>query len=166
MTKKSALRPGWTPLTILLMVVGFIAWWPLGLAMLAYILWGDRFEQMVTDAKAQFAGSGWVGKPVLAGSASMRSKATGNVAFDEFREREIRRIEEERRKLDKMRDEFDGFLRDLRRARDQEEFDRFLNERGKQSPSGGPDAGAGGYQGSGSGSVPFTSGPVIQGNPA
>lgn len=39
MATSYALRPAWTPLTILLMVLGFIMFWPLGLAMLAYILW-------------------------------------------------------------------------------------------------------------------------------
>ena len=39
------------------------------------------------------------------------------------------RIEEERRKLDEAREEFDSYLRELRRAKDQEEFDRFMNER-------------------------------------
>ena len=34
------IKPQWGPLTIALMVLGFVVWWPLGLAMLAYILWG------------------------------------------------------------------------------------------------------------------------------
>lgn len=38
MTQSTLLRPAWTPATIALMVLGFIAYWPLGLAMLAYIL--------------------------------------------------------------------------------------------------------------------------------
>ena len=38
------LRPGFHPLSIGLMVVGFIVFWPLGLAMLAYMLWGDRMR--------------------------------------------------------------------------------------------------------------------------
>jgi hypothetical protein len=60
---------------------------------------------------------------------------TGNVAFDEWREAELARIEEERRKLDEARDEFDAYLRELRRAKDQEEFDRFMAERSRTTPA-------------------------------
>ena len=44
MTSQALIRPAWTPATIALMVLGFIVYWPLGLAALAYILWGDRLE--------------------------------------------------------------------------------------------------------------------------
>ncbi len=54
---------------------------------------------------------------------------TGNVAFDDWREAELARLDEERRKLDEMREEFDSYVRELRRAKDQEEFDRFMRER-------------------------------------
>ena len=37
------IKPQWGPLTIALMVLGFVVWFPLGLAMLAYILWGEMF---------------------------------------------------------------------------------------------------------------------------
>ena len=58
-----------------------------------------------------------------------RHFSTGNVAFDDWRKAELDRIEEERRKLDEMREEFDEYLRELRRAKDQEEFDRFMRDR-------------------------------------
>ncbi len=119
-------RPAWTPLTIALMVIGFIVFWPLGLAMLAYILWGDRFEDFLADIRGN----------VRRASAG----TTGNHAFDEYRQREITRLEEERRKLDEDREEFSEFLRNLRRAKDQEEFDRFMAERrthGSQGPATG-----------------------------
>ncbi|MEP5514422.1 MAG: DUF2852 domain-containing protein, partial [Bauldia litoralis] len=63
MVNSYALRPAWTPLTIFLMVLGFIVFWPLGLAMLAYIIWGDRmpevkqhFEGMKRNFKSEFRG--------------------------------------------------------------------------------------------------------------
>ena len=37
------IKPQWSPLTIALMVMGFIIFWPLGLAVLGYILWGEKF---------------------------------------------------------------------------------------------------------------------------
>ncbi len=119
MTHATAIRPAWTPLTILLMVLGFVVFWPLGLAMLAYILWGDRMHQMFRDASDQFAADGY-------GCRREDACASGNTAFDHYRARELERLEEERRRLDAMRDEFDNFMRNLRDAKDREEFDRFM----------------------------------------
>ncbi len=112
------------------MVLGFVVFWPLGLAMLAYILWGDRFHGMARDARDQWRASPFKGAMdnMAQGTAYGR---TGNVAFDDYRERELKRLEEERAKLDAMRADFDDFLRELRRARDQEEFDRFMANRGR-----------------------------------
>lgn len=134
--KSCMIKPAWTPVTIGLMVLGFVAFWPLGLAMLAYILWGDRFEGMARDARDQWRSS------QLKGAFDNMSNSTGyprtgNVAFDDYRERELKRLEEERAKLDTMRADFDEFMRELRRARDQEEFDRFMANRGR---SGGGEA--------------------------
>ncbi len=135
-----ALRPAWTPLTIALMVIGFIVFWPLGLAMLAYIIWGHRvpelrrhFEGMKQDFRNEFSGR----SRGCGGSRSGFSRS-GNVAFDEYREREMKRLEEERRKLEEERREFETFMANLRRARDQEEFDRFMRDRRAMKP-GDPD---------------------------
>ncbi len=46
MVYQNALRPAWTPLTIVLMVIGFTVAWPLGLLMLAYILFGERIPEV------------------------------------------------------------------------------------------------------------------------
>jgi hypothetical protein len=134
-----ALRPAWTPLTILLMVVGFIVFWPLGLVMLAYILWGDR----VPEIRRHFTEAGdsvkreWRGfRGCGASSRSQGFSASGNVAFDEYREAELKRLDEERRKLDEERREFEAYVHDLRRARDQEEFQRFMRERSNRRSGG------------------------------
>lgn len=131
MTNSALIRPAWTPATIALMVIGFMVFWPLGLAMLAYILWGDRLEGFKRDVNRATDGV-WAG----CRRHGFRSHArTGNVAFDDWREKELERIEEERRKLDELREEFDSYLRELRRAKDQDEFDRFMAERSKSAPA-------------------------------
>src|SRR5690606_24532018 len=130
MTQSTLLRPAWTPATIALMVLGFIAYWPLGLAMLAYILWGDRlgnFKREVNRATDSMFSN--------CRSAARASGATGNVAFDDWRTKELDRLAEERRKLEAMRDEFDEYVRELRRAKDQEEFDRFMAHRNRPAPT-------------------------------
>ncbi|TKT82762.1 DUF2852 domain-containing protein [Aquamicrobium sp. LC103] len=131
MTKTALIRPAWTPATIALMVIGFMVFWPLGLAMLAYIIWGDRLEGFKGDVNRATDG-------FFAGcrKASGRGFAqTGNVAFDDWREKELERLAEERRKLDEMRTEFDDYARELRRAKDQEEFDRFMAQRSRTTPA-------------------------------
>lgn len=112
------MKAGWSPLNTALMVLGFIVFWPLGLAILAYILWGDELRDMFYDARYQFRQR-----------TSSGSQDSGNLAFDDYRQRELNRLEEERRRLDAMREEFDTYMRNLRRAKDQEEFDRFMNNR-------------------------------------
>jgi hypothetical protein len=128
MNTTALIRPAWTPATIALMVIGFMVFWPLGLAMLAYIIWGDRldgFKRDVNGATDKMFAS-------CRKSTSWKSHArTGNVAFDDWRDRELERLAEERRKLDETLAQFDEYARELRRAKDQEEFDRFMAQRNK-----------------------------------
>jgi hypothetical protein len=126
MSNGFVLRPAWTPFTILLMILGFWVFWPLGLAMLAYILWGDRipeirrhFNEGTKEWSREFRGCG----------GGRHYSRSGNIAFDEYRARELERLEQERRRLEEERREFEEFVRNLRRAKDQEEFDRFMAER-------------------------------------
>jgi hypothetical protein len=127
-------RPGVHPGLIVLMVLGFIFWWPLGLATLFLILWSkgmicwgnggahwqDKMDRM--RSKMEGFGSGWGGAP-----------SSGNRAFDEYRTETLRRLEEEQR-------EFREFLHRLRFARDKAEFDQFMAERRAHSASPSPPA--------------------------
>ena len=131
MNTTALIRPAWTPATIALMVIGFMVFWPLGLAMLAYIIWGDRLDGFKRDVNRATDG-------IFAGcrKASFKTQArTGNVAFDDWREKELERLAEERRKLDETLAEFDDYARELRRAKDQDEFDRFMANRSKSTPA-------------------------------
>lgn len=132
MNQSALIRPDWTPATIALMVLGFVVFWPLGLAMLAYIIFGDRLKSFKKDANETVDGMFASCRGKFGGGRRGRSafrNATGNVAFDDWRDAELSRLNEERRKLDEMREEFDSYVRELRRAKDQEEFDRFMRER-------------------------------------
>ncbi|TAM96481.1 MAG: DUF2852 domain-containing protein [Rhizobiaceae bacterium] len=133
MSCNALIRPAWTPATIGLMVIGFMVFWPLGLAMLAYIIWGDRLDGFKRDVNRATDG-------LFAGCRRGRARRrdwgrTGNIAFDEWREQEFARLAEERRKLDETLNEFDEYARELRRAKDKEEFDRFMAERGRNKPA-------------------------------
>ena len=125
------LRPAFTPLTIILMVIGFMLWVPLGLLMLAFILWGDRIPSFQSGIRVNTRMRNCFGSEMRGHHRS------GNVAFDEYRQRELKRLEEERRRLDEERREFETYVQNLRRAKDQEEFDRFQSERRAAPRNGG-----------------------------
>ena len=97
------------------MVIGFIAVWPVGLALLAYML-----------ITGKFSGEGAARRPAMA----MRS--TGNRAFDAYREETLRRLQDEQA-------EFEAFLGRLRDAKDKAEFDQFMADRGKSDVRDGTD---------------------------
>ncbi len=99
----------WTPLGFAAMILGFLVWWPLGFAVLAYILWGGSVDQLLKDGIDQFK------------SKASYGGGSGNAAFDEYRKQTLKRLEEEQV-------EFADYVERLRKARDQEEFDRFMSE--------------------------------------
>jgi hypothetical protein len=138
-------RPAW----IALMVVAFILFWPLGLAILAFLLWSgrmgcsgrawadgtdrrERFERKMDRMRARF--EEWGG--------SFRDRgfpSTGNHAFDEYRAETLRRLEEEAK-------DFRSFLERLRMAKDKAEFDQFMADRrsrGSGSEPSGDQSGTG-----------------------
>ncbi|PTW57527.1 uncharacterized protein DUF2852 [Breoghania corrubedonensis] len=125
-------RPAW----IVVMIIGFIVFWPLGLAVLAYLLWSgrmgchargsDRFErkmqrmhEKMDRMRARMTGKDW-----WEGSPS-----SGNAAFDEYKAETLKRLEEEQ-------DAFHDFLEQLRMSKDRAEFDQFMSQRrGKDTAS-------------------------------
>lgn len=126
-------------------VLGFIVFWPLGLATLAFLFWSgrmgcgfggsDRYEHRMNRLQGKmerlrermggreggfggFGGGGW-----------HRGPSSGNRAFDEYRQETLRRLEDEQR-------EFQDFLGRLRMARDKAEFDQFMADRRSDRQAG------------------------------
>ncbi len=134
---------------IALVVLGFWFWWPIGLAVLAYLafarqrhgggpgLWYNAPNG--TDARPQ---SGpWSGPWGRAGGgcwpgARRGAPQSGNHAFDDYRAETLRRLEDEQR-------EFVEYLERLRQARDKSEFDAFMAERRTRQAPPAPPAGNG-----------------------
>ena len=104
------------PMLILMMVLGFIAFWPIGLAILGYMIWSGNMGCW----KGRKSYSKW--KQEFGGQSS-----SGNRAFDEYREATVKRLEDEQR-------EFEMFLERLRQAKDQHQFDQFMSERNGLHP--------------------------------
>lgn len=106
-------RPGW----IVAMILGFVMFWPVGLAILGYMIWSKRmFSCSHRSGHRSHRGHG------------RYVAMTGNAAFDAYREETLKRLEDEHR-------EFMDFLQRLREARDKAEFDQFMDERRKEDPS-------------------------------
>jgi hypothetical protein len=119
-------KPAW----IALMILGFMVWWPIGLATLAFIIgsgrmscWKGRGVSRWHEAADQMRHAGTWWQP---------SRSSGNRAFDEYRQDTLQRLEEEQR-------EFHDFLARLRMAKDKAEFDQFMAER--RSRTGGQSSG-------------------------
>lgn len=93
------------------MVLGFIFFWPVGLALLAYMIWSKRM----------FNGNCSVRR-----NARAAFKSSGNMAFDAYKSDTLQRLQEEQ-------DSFEAFLQRLRKAKDKAEFDQFMDDRAKKS---------------------------------
>ena len=140
------MHPAW----IVLLILGFIVWWPVGLAILAFTFWsrnmschgGDRWErkmQRMEEKMARvrelrdrfggaFGGGHWGGGSSGGSWNGGGRSSSGNHAFDEYRTETLRRLEEEQR-------EFKDFLNRLRFAKDKAEFDQFMAERRNRPPT-------------------------------
>jgi hypothetical protein len=147
---------GWNPVELLAMILGFIFFWPIGLAILFAKIWQMRcsypgdlpsFVQAKLNDKFREKRERWERKMErhwgrhggdFPGGPWNWQRSSGNLAFDEWREAELARLEEERQKLRAAEREFADYMENLRRAKDREEFDRFMAER-RNRPAG-PDA--------------------------
>lgn len=108
-------KPAW----IVAMILGFVFFWPIGLATLAYMIWSKRMfgrscRHSHHDHSHRFGHR--------FGGGAFRT--SGNSAFDSYREETIRRLMDEQ-------EAFESFLQRLREAKDKNEFDAFMDDRAK-----------------------------------
>jgi hypothetical protein len=117
------------PMAIVFTVLGFVFWWPVGLALLLYMVFSGRIGCRNRQRAWQSNGSGWTPpwKNTFGGGPA-GNPSSGNHAFDEYRVETLRRLEEEQK-------EFGAFLERLRFAKDKAEFDQFMAERRQRPPA-------------------------------
>ena len=121
----------WSAWEIGAMVAGFVVFWPLGLIAI-FLKWknGEMWKGSAERGGAPWAGfkmpdvSGW-----KSSTSSYGFSGSGNAAFDAYKREQLKRLDEERRKLEEDQKAFRDFVEKVRRAKDQEEFDRFMAER-------------------------------------
>ncbi len=109
-------RKGW----IAAMVLAFIFVWPVGLALLAYMIWGKQmFSRSCSDRSH-------MSDRHFGRHAYRTAQATGNHAFDNYKAEALRRLEEEQAA-------FEAFLQRLRTSKDKSEFDAFMDDRARST---------------------------------
>lgn len=137
-------RPAW----IATMIVSFVLFWPVGLAILAFMIWSGRMScthnaYWSSDMREEMKGqrevmrNEWRARREEWRAMKRRWKEerrgrwhfggpvqqpSGNSAFDDYKAETLRRLEEEQA-------EFQDFLDNLRKARDKAEFDQFMSDR-------------------------------------
>ncbi len=90
-------------------VLGFILVWPVGLAILAYMIWSKRMFGNCSKRRT---------------AAPSMTRSSGNSAFDAYRDETLKRLQDEQAS-------FESFLDRLRQAKDKAEFDQFMQDRAK-----------------------------------
>jgi hypothetical protein len=114
----------WRPWELVAMILGFVVFWPIGLAILFWKLWGG--DMCKFKAHAREHAHSWRRESRHSGLR----RDTGNMAFDEYKAAELERLERERQRLAEEQKAFGEFLDELKRKKDREEFDRFMASRG------------------------------------
>jgi hypothetical protein len=101
------------------MVLGFIIFWPVGLALLAYMIWGKRMFRNAScgQRRDRHAHDHHWGREAYRATS-------GNTAFDAYKAEALRRLEEEQ-------EAFEAFLQRLRSSKDKSQFDTFMEERAR-----------------------------------
>ncbi|MEM8582457.1 MAG: DUF2852 domain-containing protein [Pseudomonadota bacterium] len=102
-------KPAW----IIAMVLGFIFFWPVGLALLFYMIWSKRMFSC-SSKRTRYS------------EKTVGFTSSGNTAFDAYKAETLRRLQDEQ-------DAFEAFLDRLRAAKDKSEFDQFMEERAKSA---------------------------------
>ena len=92
-------------------VLGLIFAWPVGLFLIAYMIWSKRM----------FSGN-CASKRTRHSHVRSAMRPSGNSAFDAYKADTLQRLEEEQ-------GNFEEFLKRLREAKDKAEFDQFMEDR-------------------------------------
>ncbi len=101
------------------MILGFILFWPVGLAFLFYMIWSKNMFKSSCSSRRS--------------GHSTNFRSTGNAAFDSYKADMLRRLEDEQTA-------FESFLQRLRDATDKSEFDQFIHDRAQHGPTEPPHA--------------------------
>ncbi|MCB2110383.1 MAG: DUF2852 domain-containing protein [Defluviimonas sp.] len=117
------------------MILGFIFFWPVGLALLGYMIWSKRMFSGRCAHRRAFDSHRY--------GARHGFRSSGNSAFDAYKADTLDRLEREQ-------EEFEAFLKRLRDSKDKAEFDTYMQDRARtatddETPPEAPKGGSGAY---------------------
>ncbi len=109
---------------IIAMVLGFVFFWPVGLLLVFYITYTNRWskEKMFNCAARRHNRH----------QMHRAYQSSGNSAFDSYKTEMLKRLEDEQTA-------FEAFLQRLRDAKDKSEFDSFMDDRAKENRVADPE---------------------------
>ncbi len=105
------------------MVLGFVFFWPVGLAFVFYMTVNNKWSK-------KMLGRNCANRRNRRNNMMNTYSSSGNTAFDAYKEDTLRRLEDEQQS-------FEAFLQRLRDAKDKSEFDDFMEDRAKAAASAG-----------------------------
>ncbi len=153
---------------LVLMILGFLWWWPVGLLILGFLIarrrfgcwrrpiyagngpmsdwdchvdrWEERLDRKMARMQEKMQRVRDRMERYTGRGGWFSASSSGNSAFDDYRQETLKRLEEEQR-------EFKEFLERLRFAKDRSEFDQFMaarrqpsSEEGREPPPAEPRA--------------------------
>lgn len=101
------------------MVLGFVAFWPIGLLLAFYITYTNRWS-----SDKMFGCTARRHDPASRHAAFRAAQPSGNAAFDSYKSEMLKRLQDEQTA-------FESFLQRLREAKDKAEFDAFMEDRAR-----------------------------------
>ena len=113
----------WSAINIAAMVVGFMAFWPIGLFVLFWIISGRDVQDLPDTVRRQWS-------RITDGCRSQQGSGTqgttDNVVFNEFQEAQYERVREIKDEIKARTRRFREFRANTRRRADEEEFNQFM----------------------------------------
>ncbi len=104
-------------------VLAFVNFWPAGVVIAMFLAW--RGFAPVGRSRGEAAVAQAIGQVIPVSESACR---TGNASFDAYRTQMMTRLEDEQRN-------FENFLTRLRDAKDEREFDNFMEDRARKASS-------------------------------
>lgn len=110
------------------MVLGFVFFWPIGLALVLYMTYQNKWSLPMSrhSRRKNCSWSDWDSWSDWGHRSSRVTTSSGNNAFDAYKADTLARLEQEQI-------EFESFLERLREAKDKAEFDQFMEDRARNA---------------------------------
>jgi len=109
----------WGGTNIAAMILGFVFWWPLGLAVLLWTITGHQIHDLPAWVREK-----WV--QLFRGEKVRTGNESDNVIFNEYQQTQYDRIQEIKEEIKKRAEAFRTFRSDAKRRKDRREFEEFM----------------------------------------